>query len=97
MMSSILRFLFKGELERGVFVGRVGVDDGENDGGDGGPRFKIIMLASWVLAFVLVLCIVAVFYFAYNDKSVPDYVPPIITAIIGYFGGVLSAFFGLNQ
>jgi drug/metabolite transporter (DMT)-like permease len=95
-MRRILRFLFKGELEPGVFVGRIGVGEG-SDGGDGGRRFKVIMLASWALAIVLVLCIVAVFYFAYHDKTVPDYIPPIITAIIGYFGGVLSAFFGLNQ
>jgi len=95
-MSRILRFLFKGQLEPGVFVGRMAVEEGTG-GDDGGPRFKVIMLASWVLAVVLVICILAVFYFAYHDKTVPEYIPPIITAIIGYFGGVVSAFFGLKQ
>lgn len=95
-MSRLLRFLFKGELEPGVFVGRIGVGEG-GKGGDAVPRFKIIMFMSWILGIVLVLCIVGVFFFSYNDKAVPNYIPPIITAIIGYFGGVVSAFFGLKQ
>jgi len=59
-------------------------------------KFKLVMLFSWVLAATLLACLAGVFILILAGKTVPDFIPPIITAVIGYFGGAICAYFGLR-
>jgi hypothetical protein len=89
VMGDLLRFLFKGDSSRSV--SRLPVEKPS-----GGDRFKLVKFFSWVLASVLFLCLVGVFVLLIIGREVPDFIPPIITAVIGYFGGAVAAYFDLR-
>jgi hypothetical protein len=87
-MTDLLRFLFKGDA--GGIRQKVAMRPQEGD------RFKLVKFFSWVLTIVLVICLLGVFVLLIIGREVPDFIPPIITAVIGYFGGAICAYFGLK-
>jgi hypothetical protein len=100
-MNELIRFLFKGEPGRTFTIRRTKLTRGSAESAQPPPaedvRFKLVKVLSWILAAVLLICIIGVFSLLLLEKQIPDFIPPIITAIIGYFGGAISAFFGLKQ
>ncbi len=98
-MRAFFNFLFKGEIPRSVSVRRVKVQTETEGRGEAGEtlRFKLVAFFSWVLAIVLVVCLIGVFALLFTDRSVPPFLPPIITGVIGYFGGAIAAYFGVRS
>ena len=106
-MKDLLSFLFKGELEVPPRVRRLEVvrekekqEKKEPETTEPVPaqhKFQLIMFFSRILAAVLLLCVAGVFFLIFTGKTVPDFLPPIITAILGYFGGAISAYFGIKS
>jgi len=90
-MSGLVAFLFRGVLPekeavlRGASPKRRKPDDLE------ASRFKLVYLLSWVLSVVLIVCLLGAI--ALKLKGVEDNLfPPIITGIVGYFGGAIAAY-----
>jgi hypothetical protein len=99
-VKNLLSFLFKGQIAPPVYVRRVNVPPVKSDASSTSTevefRSKLIMFFSWVLAIVLILCLFDIFVLTYTGKTVPDFIPPIITGIIGYFGGAIVAYLGIK-
>jgi hypothetical protein len=97
-MKDILRFLFKGEKAPEISIRRVDVSEGEAgaSGSDPVNRARLVMFLSYVLAAVLLLCLAGVLVLTYQGKDVPEFIPPTITGIIGYFGGAILAYLGVK-
>jgi hypothetical protein len=96
-MSGLLAFLFKGEVPSTMVVVR---------GAAPGPqpkkskdleasRFKLVYFFSRVLSIVLILCLVGAIALKLMGKD-DTFLHPIITGIIGYFGGAIAAYFGIR-
>ena len=105
-MNDVLRFLFKGELEVTPRIRRLEVLS-EKDQGEGKKpeqevpppehKFQLVRFFSKVLAAVLIICLAGIFFLIIAGKPIPDFLPPMITAILGYFGGAISAYFGIKS
>jgi ABC-type microcin C transport system permease subunit YejE len=104
MLGELLRFLFYGELTRTIFIRRIKVPPSEEEGGQSdspstpevNSRLQLIKFFSWILALVLIGCLVAIIGFSYQDKKIPDIIQITMSGIVGYFGGAICAFFGLQ-
>jgi drug/metabolite transporter (DMT)-like permease len=104
MFGELLRFLFYGELDQTVFIRRIKVSPGEEEGGrssspstpEVNSRLRLIKFFSWVLAVVLLICLITIIGFSYQDKKIPDIIQITMSGIVGYFGGAICAFFGLQ-
>lgn len=103
MVKDLLRFLFKGEVTPSINIRRVRVspDEGQKDNppptSDGVSRFKLVAFFSAILSLVLLVCLGAIIYFAAQGKEPPDVIQLALSGIIGYFGGAICAFFGLQS
>lgn len=105
-MKDLLRFLFLGEVGRVFHVRRVRVSrkkSGENPPSPPPPptfldstKSKLIVIVTWVLSLVLIVCVLGTFILPALGEEVPNSIPQVITGIIGYFGGVICAFFGVQ-
>ena len=99
-MKDLLNFLFKGRIAPPIYIKRVEVppkaDAASSTSAEVEFRSRLIMFFSWILAIVLLLCLADVFVLTYTGKTVPDFVPPIITGIIVYFGGAIVAYLGIK-
>jgi hypothetical protein len=102
MLKDLLRFLFKGEVIPTIHIRRVNVSPERGEKGEppSSPytvsRFKLVAFFSIILAVVLLVCLGAIIYFATQDKKIPDVIQLALSGIVGYFGGAICAFFGLQ-
>jgi hypothetical protein len=101
IVKELLRFLFKGEVTPAIHIRRIQVSSGGKKGGtppsEMAGRFKLVAFFSVVLAVVLLVCLAAIIYFATQDKKTPDVIQLAVPGIVGYFGGAICAFFGLQS
>jgi hypothetical protein len=94
-MSGLLAFLFRGEVPEKEVVLRGAAPKPRKPDDQGASRFKLIYLLSWVLSIVLIVSLIGAI--ALRLKGMEDNLfPPIITGIIGYFGGAIAAYLGIR-
>jgi hypothetical protein len=96
-MHALFSFLFKGEVRHAKTVLRGSTPNPQGDVTNGveALRFKLVYFFSWVLSIVLVVCLFGAIVF--KLKGIADtFLPPIITGVIGYFGGAIAAYFGVR-
>lgn len=58
---------------------------------------KVVMLITGLMCVVLILSLGGVITLSILERPVPDILPMCITSPLGYFGGLLSAYFGIQQ
>jgi hypothetical protein len=106
-VKDLFRFLFLGEVGRVFHIRRVRVPrkKGVNDPPSPPPpkpkleestKSKLLMIVTCVLSAVLIGCVIGAIALPAMGKEVPSFIPSTITGIIGYFGGAICAFFGLQ-
>jgi uncharacterized RDD family membrane protein YckC len=104
----LFRFLFKGEVTRPIKIRRVTVrDEGQEpepmEGGHSQQplhqvvRVRLIAVLSITLAAVLIILVLGAVGLAALGRDIPGFVSPTLSAIVGYFGGALSTFFGIQR
>ncbi len=104
-MRGVLAFLFQGWIPTRVYMKSVKIKEKngvrEREQRQRVPekddQYSVIALFSWVLSIVLLVCVAGVFVLIIIERPVPDFIPPVITAILGYFGGAVTAYFGLKS
>jgi hypothetical protein len=98
-MDELVQFLFKGQTPRIVRIGLIKADTEKRKSitQEEHLRFQLVRFFSWILAFALLVCLVGVFVLLLTGASIPAFVPPIITGIIGYYGGAITAYFGIRS
>lgn len=96
-MRGLLTFLFKGKVLQVDTVLRGGSPRPQHEKPDGleASRFKLIYFFSWVLSIVLIVCLVGTIVLRLTGEQ-DNFLLPIITGIIGYFGGAIAAYFGIR-
>ncbi len=98
-MSRLANFLFKGEVGEAISVRRVRVEtEGGKEKEEPPPKlqFRLVMFLSWILGATLILCLLFVFFLVMSEREIPGFIPPLISAIVGYFGGAISAYVGIG-
>lgn len=108
-MKDLVKFLFQGELGDRPFRYRrmkVSREPGEPNQPEELPKldkasednkFKLVMLLSWALVILLFVCLVGVFLLLLTDRDVPNVFYLTISGIVGYFGGAISAYLGIQK
>jgi hypothetical protein len=92
--KAALRFAYTGRIGPEFKVRRVTVD---KTGATEQARATIVVLFSWVLSIVLLLCVVAEIIYPLLGKQPPEHLWTLGSLSLGYLGGILSAFFGLKS
>lgn len=97
-MSGLLAFLFTGEIPSTEVVvrGSAPVPRRARSKDLETSRFKLVYFFSWVLSITLILSLAGTIILKLNGRD-DTFLHPIITGIIGYFGGAIAAYFGIRR
>jgi hypothetical protein len=57
----------------------------------------VVMLVTWAMVIVLALSLVGIVTLTILDKKSPDILTIGVSSPLGYFGGLLSAYFGVQN
>jgi hypothetical protein len=98
-MSDLMRFLFKGKMPEVVRIRVIKADSGRQAPvpSEEYIRFRLVSFFSWILALTLVISLIGMFVLLLTKNAIPAFLPPVITAVIGYFGGAIAAYFGVRS
>lgn len=107
-MNELLRFLFQGKLDDRPFHYRrmkVLRDTGEIQNVEKKPpenpnedhKFNLVKFLSRALAGLLFICVIGIFALLFTDRQVPDVLYLTVSGIVGYFGGAISAYLGIQK
>ena len=103
-MKNLIKFLFKGELhDRAFRYGRMkvsrepGQPSQQTDKAGEENKFKLVLVLSWALVILLFVCVTGVFALLLTDRDVPNVFYLTISGIVGYFGGAISAYLGIQK
>lgn len=60
---------------------------------------KLILTTNWILAIILIGCVLAMFIYAvvYRSEKVPDYISTPFYMILGWFGNAYTSFLRIDQ
>lgn len=100
-MKTLLRFIFFGELGPNfkIRVTRVRDSDGElvsPPKPEPPEKFKLVQLMSRILGAAFIVCLVLSAVMAFKGNPIPDLFIIVVSGVMGYFGGVISVYFGIK-
>jgi hypothetical protein len=100
-MKNLLRFVFFGELGPNFKIRVTKVRDTDTElvsppQPEPLEKFKLVQLMSRILGLAFIVCLALSAFMALRGNPIPDLFIIVVSGVMGYFGGVISVYFGIR-